>query len=126
MSLMKKKYKVAILRGGTSDEHSISLKSGEQLKNRIDDLQNITDITVDRAGQWFVQGIPYEKKNLVRDFDMVVNTMKGGEGENGRLSKYLDTFGVTTRECLEVPFHITNMNLRIFSKDTISKLLILY
>jgi D-alanine-D-alanine ligase len=91
---MKKKYKVAILRGGASDENPISLRSGEQLKNRIDDLQNITDVTVDRTGEWFVQGVPYDKKNLTRDFDMVVNTMKGGEGENGRLSKYLDTFGV--------------------------------
>jgi D-alanine-D-alanine ligase len=89
-----KKYKVAILRGGTSDEHGISLKSGQQFKKRIDELQNVTDITVDRAGNWFVDGIAYDKKNLVRDFDMVVNTMKGGDGENGRLSKYLDTFGV--------------------------------
>lgn len=89
-----KKYKVAILRGGTSDEHNISLKSGEQFKKRIDGLQNVTDITVDREGEWFIDGVPYEKRNLVRDFDMVVNTMKGGEGEDGRLSKYLDTFGV--------------------------------
>jgi D-alanine-D-alanine ligase len=91
---MKKKYKVAMLRGGDSDEHPISLRSGEQLKNRIDELQNITDVTVDRTGEWFVEGIPYDKKNLIRDFDMVVNTIKGGEGENGRLTKYLDTFGV--------------------------------
>lgn len=89
-----KKYKVAILRGGTSDEHGISIKSGQQFKKRIDELQNVTDITVDRAGNWYVEGIPYERKNLVRDFDMVINTMKGAEGEDGRLSKYLDTFGV--------------------------------
>lgn len=91
---MKKALKVAILRGGPSDEHAISMKSGEQFKNRIDEYQNMTDITVDRAGDWFVNGVPYEKRNLVRDFDMVINTVKGGEGENGRLSKYLDTFGV--------------------------------
>ncbi len=91
---MKKKYKVAMLRGGTGDEHPISIKSGDQFKKRIDELQNITDVTVDRTGEWFVDGVPYDKKNLVRDFDMVVNTIKGGEGENGRLSKYLDTFGV--------------------------------
>ncbi len=89
-----KKYKVAILRGGTSDEHGISIKSGQQFKKRIDELQNVTDITVDRAGNWYIEGIPYERKNLVRDFDMVINTMKGGEGEDGRLTKYLDTFGV--------------------------------
>jgi D-alanine-D-alanine ligase len=91
---MKKKYKVAMLRGGTSDEYHISLKSGDQFKKRIDDLQNITDIIVDRQGNWFIDGVPYEKRNLVRDFDMVVNTVKGGEGEDGRLTKYLDTFGV--------------------------------
>lgn len=91
---MNKRYKVAILRGGTSDEHHISLKSGDQLKKRIDGLQNITDVVVDKQGDWFVEGIQYEKRNLVRDFDMVVNTVKGGEGEDGRISKYLDTFGV--------------------------------
>lgn len=91
---MKKRYKVAILRGGTSDEHHISLKSGDQLKKRIDGLQNITDIVVDKQDNWFLDGVPYEKRNLVRDFDMVVNTVKGGEGEDGRISKYLDTFGV--------------------------------
>ncbi len=91
---MNKKYKVAILKGGNSDEHPISIKSGEQLKNRIDGYQNVTDIMVDRTGEWFVQGVPYDKRNLVRDFDMVINTMKGGDGENGRLTKYLDTFGV--------------------------------
>jgi D-alanine-D-alanine ligase len=90
-----KKYRVAMLRGGTSDEHHISLKSGDQFKKRIDDLQNITDVTVDQAGQWFVEGTPYDQRNLVRDFDMVVNTMKGGDAENGRLTRYLDTFGVT-------------------------------
>jgi len=89
-----KKYKVAMLRGGASDEHNISLKSGDQFKKRIDELQNITDVTVDRMGDWSINGVPYDKRNLIRDFDMVVNTMKGGEGENGRLTKYLDTFGV--------------------------------
>lgn len=91
---MKKKYKVAMLRGGMGDEHQISINSGDQFKKRIDDLQNVTDITVDRTGEWFIQGVPYDKKNLTRDFDMVVNTMKGADAENGRLSKYLDTFGV--------------------------------
>lgn len=89
-----KKYRVAMLRGGESDEHHISLKSGDQFKKRIDELQNITDIMVDRTGEWFIEGTPYDKKNLVRDFDMVVNTMKGGDAENGRLTRYLDTFGV--------------------------------
>jgi len=89
-----KKYKVAMLRGGASDEHNISLKSGDQFKKRIDELQNITDVTVDRMGDWSINGVPYDNRNLIRDFDMVVNTMKGGEGENGRLTKYLDTFGV--------------------------------
>ncbi len=89
-----KKYRVAMLRGGTSDEHQISLKSGEQFKRRIDDLQNITDVIVDRNGDWFINGYPYEKKNLVRDFDMIVNTMKGGEAESGRLTRFMDTFGV--------------------------------
>lgn len=91
---MKKKYKVAMLKGGTGDEHAISLRSGEQLKNRMEEYQNVTDITVDRTGEWFVQGVPYDKRNLVRDFDMVINTIKGAEGENGRLTKYLDTFGI--------------------------------
>jgi D-alanine-D-alanine ligase len=91
---MNKKYKVAILKGGTSDEHPISIRSGEQLKNRMEGYQNVTDIMVDRSGEWFVEGAPYDKRNLVRDFDMVINTMKGGDGENGRLTKYLDTFGV--------------------------------
>ncbi len=91
---MKKKYKVAMLRGGPTDEHLISMRSGEQFKKRIDELQNVTDITVDRSGNWFVDGVPYDKRDLVRDFDMVINTVKGGEGENGRLTKYLDTFGV--------------------------------
>ena len=89
-----KKYKVAMLRGGNSDEYNISLKSGEQFKKRIDELQNVTDIIVDRSGDWSIDGVSYDKKNLVRYFDMVVNTVKGGDGENGRLSKYLDTFGV--------------------------------
>jgi D-alanine-D-alanine ligase len=94
MFVMNKKYKVAILKGGNSDEHPISVRSGEQLKNRMEAYQNVTDIMVDRSGEWFVQGTPYDKRNLVRDFDMVINTMKGGEGEDGRLTKYLDAFGV--------------------------------
>jgi len=92
--VLMKTYKVAMLRGGNSDEHNISLKSGEQFKKRIDELQNVTDIIVDRSGDWSIDGVSYDKKNLVRYFDMVVNTVKGGDGENGRLSKYLDTFGV--------------------------------
>ncbi len=91
---MNTKYKVAILRGGDSDEHPISLRSGSQLKNRIEGYQNVTDIVVGREGDWTIDGVSYDKRNLVRDFDMVINTMKGGEGENGRLTKYLDTFGV--------------------------------
>ena len=98
---MSKKINVAVLMGGKSSEHEISLMSGREVVKNLDRRKyNVFSINISRDGRnWLVTG----KKNLklkienlkfpVR-IDLVFITLHGSNGEDGRVQGFLDLIDI--------------------------------
>ncbi|MDX1957931.1 MAG: D-alanine--D-alanine ligase [Leptospiraceae bacterium] len=112
--------RVAILLGGTSQEHEISLKTGNFVFNTLDRKKySVTPVLITKSGKWIfpktnVSKIPsyktieeYSKnfetdfKNLcngevnspphkIKNFDIIFIALHGGDGEDGTIQSILD------------------------------------
>ncbi len=83
--------RVAVLRGGPSDEYEVSLRTGnEVLRNLSDDRYRPIDVFISRDGIWHMQGAPRQPEEIVRHADVVFNALHGSYGEDGKVQKILD------------------------------------
>ncbi len=81
--------KVAVLYGGQSGEHDVSLMSaGSILENLDDDRYDITPVFISKEGHW---DRPIES---LRDFDVVFPVLHGPMGEDGTVQGLLMLMGV--------------------------------
>lgn len=85
-------YKVAVLRGGPSVEHEVSLHSGAQV---IESLKNTefspVDVVISKSGEWLRDGKVFEPLNLLKGVDVVFIALHGSYGEDGELQRFLET-----------------------------------
>ncbi|MDE2021033.1 MAG: ATP-grasp domain-containing protein [Patescibacteria group bacterium] len=88
------KVRVGVLRGGPSSEHEVSVKSGANVLKNMPDGYYPVDIFLDRAGGWYVNGVAEKPEKVFRRVDVVFNTLHGKFGEDGTVSRLLDSFGV--------------------------------
>ena len=87
--------KVAVLRGGASNEHEISLLSGANvLKNLSREPYQALDVFIDKKGVWHVRGIPMTPERALTGVDVVFNALHGAAGEDGTLQRMLDRLGI--------------------------------
>ncbi|MDP2696149.1 MAG: D-alanine--D-alanine ligase [bacterium] len=85
---MVKKVKVAVISGGPSAEHEVSLNTGKMVAAKLDKSKyDVEEIIVDKNGQW-----PIEPKNLAAD--VVFIAMHGEYGEDGTVQKTLENAGL--------------------------------
>lgn len=86
---------VAVLRGGPSNEHEVSLKSGahviESLKR---EPYRVVDVFIDKEGVWHVRGVPMSPERALQTVDVVFNVIHGQYGEDGTVQKILDRIGI--------------------------------
>lgn len=86
--------RVAILRGGTSNEYDVSLKSGDMILRHLDrERFEPVDVLIDRTGIWHHKGLPIEPHILHRHVDIVLNALHGGVGEDGGVQQLLEQHG---------------------------------
>jgi len=86
---------VGVLRGGTSDEYNLSLKTGAAIISALlEDRYETRDILVDRNGVWHARGIPMEVPRALAQIDVVINGMHGGIGEDGTVQRLLEKVGI--------------------------------
>ncbi len=86
---------VAVLRGGTSPEHEVSLESGSAvIRNLSASRFNVRDIYIDKAGQWHERGRTTEPARVLSATDVVWNSLHGEHGESGEMQRMLESFGV--------------------------------
>ena len=86
---------IGVLRGGPSSEYEVSLKSGASVLEALDrERYDPRDIFISRQGEWHVHGVPTTPEAALRGVDVVFNVIHGEYGEDGRLHKVLDSFGV--------------------------------
>lgn len=84
-----KKLKVAVLYGGKSGEHDVSLMSAGCVMEELDaERYEITPVFINKAGEW---AIPMEQ---LRGFDVVFPVLHGPNGEDGTVQGLLTVMGV--------------------------------
>ena len=86
---------VGILRGGTSNEYNLSLKTGAAMMAALPEEKYETrDILIDKSGMWYLRGFPADPSRILSQIDVVLNALHGGVGEDGTVQRILDRAGV--------------------------------
>lgn len=85
------RIRVGVLRGGSSNEYEVSLKTGSTvLNNLIQDKYSLRDILVDKNNIWHIGGIPVKPHDALLHLDVVFNAMHGQYGEDGKVQHLLE------------------------------------
>ena len=80
------RLRVAVLMGGPSAEHEISLLTGKNVLKNLDRKKyQAQAVVVSKKGLW-----PFPVKQLRKKFDLVFIAMHGEYGEDGTIQKILD------------------------------------
>lgn len=86
---------VGVVRGGTSSEYDLSLKTGAAvLKALPDERYDVRDILVDKQGHWYARGRAIEPVRALSAVDVVYNAVHGGIGEDGTLQRIFSRMGL--------------------------------
>ncbi len=86
---------VGVLRGGPSNEHTVSLKTGAaMLANLPASRFSVRDIYIDRAGVWHERGRAIAPERILRQIDLALIALHGAYGEDGQVQRLLERFGV--------------------------------
>lgn len=86
---------VGVLRGGPSNEHEISLKSGAAMLAHLPEERFIArDIYIDKQGQWHDRGRAVQPERILRQLDVALLPLHGEYGESGEIQRLLERFGV--------------------------------
>lgn len=87
--------RVGILRGGTSSEYDLSLKTGAAMLLALpEETYETRDILIDKRGTWHLRGMPAEPVRALSQVDVVLNALHGGIGEDGTVQRILERAGV--------------------------------
>ncbi len=86
--------KVAILFGGRSGEHEVSIMSAQNVMNAIDKSKHeIVPIKIDKEGLW--EGMPFfEGVKLLQGVDVAFPVLHGPFGEDGTIQGVLEIAGI--------------------------------
>ena len=85
----KPRLKVAVLYGGQSGEHDVSLMSAASVMEELDESKyDVTPVFISREGQW---AMPLDS---LRQFDVVFPVLHGPMGEDGTVQGLLRLLGV--------------------------------
>lgn len=87
--------KVAVLRGGPSEEYEISMQTGRGvlealLKKNLDPI----DVVINKQGAWIVHGFERAPESILSVIDVVFIALHGTYGEDGTVQRLLDRHGV--------------------------------
>lgn len=87
--------RVAIVRGGLSEEYDVSLKTGSAVLEAIDrERFNPIDIVITKSGEWLLEGRSRFPEHIIPTFDVVFIALHGAYGEDGTIQRLIDRFGV--------------------------------
>ncbi len=86
---------VAILRGGTSLEHEISLKSGMNVLQKFPrDTFTVRDIYIDKAGVWHERGMATTPARVLPTTDVALILLHGSPSDESSIQHVLEQYGV--------------------------------
>lgn len=86
---------VAVLRGGPSDEYTISMQTGAGVLAALSDTPVHTkDIVITRDSQWLCDGYQQEPEKALYGVDVVFIALHGAYGEDGTIQRLLERFSI--------------------------------
>ncbi|PIR44728.1 MAG: hypothetical protein COV10_03145 [Candidatus Vogelbacteria bacterium CG10_big_fil_rev_8_21_14_0_10_51_16] len=85
------KTRVAVVRGGPSNEYEVSLKTGAAVLKNLPEKYHGEDILVSKAGEWHCRGEVVAPHWVARHFDVAWNAMHGSYGEDGKVQHLLES-----------------------------------
>jgi D-alanine-D-alanine ligase len=86
---------VGVLRGGTSSEYPLSLKTGAAMLNALpEDRYDVRDILIDKKGMWHLRGTPATPARALSQVDVVLSALHGGVGEDGSVHRIIERTGI--------------------------------
>jgi D-alanine-D-alanine ligase len=91
--------RIAVLRGGRSSEHEVSLQSGSSVAAGLREAgHEVVEVTIERDGRWLVEGkeLSLVPAQGLLGADAVFPALHGPGGEDGSVQGLL--------ECLDVPY----------------------
>lgn len=101
-----KQLTVALLKGGRSSEHEISLLSAKNVLQSLDtDLYDLKEITISREGYWKKGGgaqdkfVSSEVLEELYSCDIVIPVLHGPFGEDGMIQGFFETLGIPYVGC---------------------------
>lgn len=89
------KLRVAVLRGGPSNEYDVSLKTGASVLKHLDrDAYEPLDVFIDKDAAWHVDGVATNPLDLRHHADVAWNALHGAYGEDGEVQRLLESTGL--------------------------------
>ena len=89
------KTRVAVLRGGPSSEHDISMQTGLGVLTALNELDFFTkDIIISKKGEWLSHGFVRSPYQVLADIDVVIIALHGVYGEDGGVQRLLEKIKV--------------------------------
>jgi D-alanine-D-alanine ligase len=87
--------RVAVLRGGPSDEYAVSMQTGATVLSALDrNVYTPIDVVITKDGEWLHDGWTKYPEQILANVDIAFIALHGAYGEDGTLQKMLDTFGI--------------------------------
>ncbi len=111
---------VGVLRGGTSGEYNLSLKTGAAMMQALpEDRYEVRDILIDRSGLWHLRGKPATPARALAQVDVVLNALHGGIGEDGTVQRILERAGIPYAGSRPTPSHLSLNKIR--ARETLTR-----
>lgn len=91
------KRRLAVLRGGVSDEAKLSMQNGAEIIAVLNSFPNIEvlDVTITKTGDWLVYGMQKTPDQALQHVDHVVIALHGIYGEDGTVQRIIERLGVS-------------------------------
>jgi D-alanine-D-alanine ligase len=120
---MNKLIRVGVLRGGPSSEYEISLETGRAvlgvLRDKLSHKYRAHDVLIDKKGNWHIDGMPVDYKDLMLKLDVIFNALHGTYGEDGTVQHIFDVHGFPYTGSISLPSAI-GMN-KVLSRNVFQK-----
>lgn len=89
------KLRVAVLRGGPSEEYDVSMETGRGILKALDrERFEPLDVVITKGGEWLVGGRVSHPENVLHLTDVAFLALHGAYGEDGQVQRMLDRLGV--------------------------------
>ncbi len=110
--------RIAVLRGGPSNEYDVSMRSGLGVLNALNQLGYVhKDIVITKKGEWLEKGFAKTPHKALEGVDIVFIALHGEYGEDGQIQRELQR--------LKLPFTGSNALAsataynKVFTKDVL-------